>query len=206
MVYPYGRRGLTDGLEKELERRRRDNEPLFEYFAPTFTQTKEVDGRLVSTKTSLLFNYFFIHASENEVYRMKKNQPQYNFLPRVNHTDGTYHYPYVSDDVIRTLQWIARSYEGFIPLYTLDQTLLVRGDRIRIVKGKFKGVEARIVTRPSSPDRDVMVFVDNWMCVPLMNVRPNQYEVIGINDTASLVRGSHGLDNQQLSQNLHDAL
>ncbi len=206
MVYPYGRKGLTDGLELELARRKRDKEKPFEYFAPTFVETKVVDGRLVTTKTSLLYNYFFVHASEDDIFRLKKFQPQYNVLHRVTKADGTYYYPYVADSVIQTLRWIARSYAGCIPLYVLDQTLLVKGDRIRITKGQFKGVEARVVSRPKSNIKEVMVFVENWMCVPLMNVQPNQYEIIGLEDTEVRSSVSHGLDNPRLSQSLHEAL
>ncbi len=206
MSYPYGRKGLTLGLEQELRRRKNLGEPLFEYFAPTYIETKEVDGKLVTTKTALLYNYFFVHASEDEIFRIKKNQPQYNVLHRVVHADGAYHYPYVKDSIIQILQWIAKSYSGFIPLYLLDQTLLIKGDRIRITKGQFKGVEARIVTRPKSAIKEIMVFVDNWMCVPLMNVRPSQYEIIDLHNNQERSDLSHGLDNPRLAEQLHDAL
>ncbi len=206
MSYPYGRKGLTLGLEQELKRRKGEGEEPFEYFAPTYLETKEEDGRLVKTQTPLLYNYFFVRASEDELFRIKKHQPQYNVLHRIIHSDGSYHYPFVKDDVIQTLRWIAKSYAGCIPLYLLDQMLLVKGDRIRITKGEFKGVEARIVTRPKSAVKEIMVFVENWMCVPLMNVRPNQYEIIGLNDEKKPSTVSYGLDNPRLSQQLHEAL
>ncbi len=104
------------------------------------------------------------------------------------------------------LQWIAKSYSGLIPLCLLDQTLLVKGDRIRITKGQFKGVVARIVSRPKSSHKEIMVFVENWMCVPLMNVRPNQYEVIDINDTQAEKKSSQSIDDPRLSAELHEAL
>ena len=206
MVFSYGRKGLTDGLERELVRRKREGEEPFEYFAPTYIETKEVDGKLVNTKVSLFYNYFFIHANEDEIFRLKKFEPQYNFLHRVTLKDGTSYLPYVKDSIIQTLQWIARSYSGYIPLYLIDQTLLIKGDRIRVTKGQFKGVEARIVTRPKSAVKEIMVFIDNWMCVPLMNVRPSQYEVIAFNNNGERAKVSRGLDNQRSSQELHEAL
>ncbi len=205
MSYPYGRKGLTDGLERELKRRIKDGENEFEYFAPSYIEAKEVDGRLVTTKTSLLYNYFFIHANEDEIFKLKRNEPQYNFLHKITRKDDTYYFPYVKDEIIQALQWISRSYSGFIPLYLLDQTLLLKGDRIRITKGPFKGVEARLVTRPGSAVKEIMVFVDNWMCVPLMNVRPSQYEIIDINDNGQK-QETYDLDNQHLAQKLHEAL
>ncbi len=206
MSYPYGRKGLTLGLEQELERRRRDNEPLFEYFAPTYVESREVDGRLVNSTTALLYNYFFVHACEDDIFKLKKNQPQYNLLHRITNADGSYYYPYVEDGIIRTLQWIADSYSGCIPLCLLDPMLLNRGDRVRIIKGQFKGVEATLVTRPKSSVKEVMVLVDNWMCVPLMNVRRGEYEVIRLNDTGAESSDARRVDNPQLSQALHEAL
>ncbi len=206
MSFPFGKKGLAVGLNQELMRRKRAGETLFEYFAPTYVQTKEVDGQIVTTQESLLYNYFFIHASEDDLFVLKRHQPQYSVLRRITNADGSYHYPYVKDSTIRTLQWIARSYGGCIPLYLLDQTLLIKGDRIKITKGQFKGIEARLVTKPKTTDSQIMVFVDNWMCVPLMNVRPAQYEVIGINDTEEKSKDSHGLDNPQLLQDIHEAL
>ncbi len=206
MCYPYGRKGLTLGLEQELKRRRSLGEPPFEYFAPAFTETKEVDGHLVYTRTPLLFNYFFVRASENEIFRLKRFQPQYNLLRRITGPGGSYHYPYVSDSVMQTLRWIARSFSGAIPLCLLDQTLLVKGDRIRVTRGQLKGVEARLVTRPKSSGDDVMVFVDNWMCVPLLNVHPGQYEVIGLSGGCGPCGPSSCPDSPRLAGRLHDAL
>ncbi len=206
MFFPFGKKGLTVGLEQELERRKLAGEASFEYFAPTYVQTKEVDGKLVTTRESLLYNYFFIHTTENELFVLKRHQPQYSVLRRVTNADGSYYYPYVRDSIIKTLQWIARSYGGSIPLCLLDQTLLMKGDRIRIIKGQFKGIEAHLVSRPKSNASQVMVYVENWMCVPLMNVSPAQYEIIGINNTEEKAAGSHGLDNPALMQDLHEAL
>ncbi len=206
MFFPFGKKGLTVGLEQELERRRCAGEHAFEYFAPTYAETKEVNGELVTTQESLLYNYFFIHCSEDDLFVLKRHQPQYSVLRRITNADGSYHYPYVKDSVIKTLRWIARSYGGYIPICLLDQTLLLRGDRIKITKGAFKGIEANLVKRPESAVSQVMVFVDNWMCVPLMNVRPAQYEVIGLTDKVEKEKSSYGLDNPKLSRNLHEAL
>ncbi len=206
MLFPFGKKGLTVGLEQELERRKLAGEAPFEYFAPTYVHTKEVDGKIVTTRDPLLYNYFFIHTTEDSLFVLKRHQPQYSVLRRVTNADGSYYYPYVSDSTIKTLQWIARSYGGSIPLCLLDQTLLAKGDRIRITRGQFKGIEAHLVSRPKSSTSQVMVYVENWMCVPLMNVSPTQYEIIDICDAGEKPRTSHGLDNPTLMLALHEAL
>ena len=204
LVFPSGSRELTRGLQRELARRSRDGEPLFEYFAPMFAEVKEVNGRLVDTQRPLLYNYLFVHASEAEIYRIKQRLPQYNFLPRVKDGKDEYHYPYLSDEAMRDLQWIARSYSDMVPLYAADPAWLVKGDRIRITQGRFKGIEARIVVQSRSKRKEVMACIENWMWVPLLKVCPGEYELIELNNEGPRLY-TH-LNNDRLQGRLHEAL
>lgn len=74
----------SKGLDAELSRRKRCGEPLFEYFAPSYVEARKVGGKMVNTRKPLLYNYVFIHASENEIFRLKRIMPLYNLLPRVS--------------------------------------------------------------------------------------------------------------------------
>ena len=71
----------SKGLDAELSRRKRCGEPLFEYFAPSYVEARKVGGKMVNTRKPLLYNYVFIHASENEIFRLKRIMPLYNLLP-----------------------------------------------------------------------------------------------------------------------------
>lgn len=81
MVLPSCHRGRAKGLQKELDRRLRCNEPAFEFFAPSYVEVKQKGKILVNTEHPLLYNYVFIRSSENELYRMKQVLPWYNFYP-----------------------------------------------------------------------------------------------------------------------------
>lgn len=204
LVLPGCHRGLATGLQAELERRIKSGETLFEYFAPTFVEVKEVNGQLTDTKRPLLYNYVFVHASESEIYRMKQRLPQYNFLPRVKDADDTYHYPYLTDEAMKTMQWIARSYSNSIPVYAVDQSWLIKGDRIRITQGQFKNIEAHIIIQPRTKRKDVMVCIDNWMWVPLLRVNAGQYEIIELNAGNNHLY-TH-LNNERTQNQLHEAM
>ena len=78
----------------------------FEYFAPSYVAVCEKKGELVRTQHPLLYNYVFVHASEAEIYRLKRFLPQYSFLPRVRDGRGGY-YPYLSDEEMANLKWVA---------------------------------------------------------------------------------------------------
>lgn len=195
---------MTEELDRELARRQRDGEPLFEYFAPVFVETRKVNGRLVKTRRPLLYNYLFVRASEAEIYRIKQRLPQYNFLPRVRDGKEAYHYPYLTDRAMRDLRWIARSYAEPVPVCGADPVWLVKGDRIRITEGRFAGIEARVVTTAPSRHKEIIVTIDNWMCVPLLSVEPGQYEVIELNAENPCCYSR--LNNSALFERLHTAL
>ncbi len=182
LVLPVSRHGHYQGnparaLQAELDRRMRGGETLFEFFAPSYVEVRERHGQLVRTNHPLLYNYVFIHASESEIYRMKRFLPQYNFLPRIRDAHGEY-YPYLSDEAMRNLRWVAESYSDVLPVYTPGPDRLMKGDRIRITEGQFKGVEATVIIQPGAGRKEVMVCVENCMYVPLLSVEPGQYEVV----------------------------
>ena len=72
---PSCHRGPACGLQEELDRRVQKGEPVFEFFAPSYVEVRESRGELVSTERPLLYNYVFIHASEVEIFRLKRQLP-----------------------------------------------------------------------------------------------------------------------------------
>lgn len=208
LALPTSRQGHYQGnparaLRMELERRTRNGEPVFEYFAPSYVEVRKQHGELVRTNHPLLYNYVFIHASEAEIYRMKRFLPQYNFLPRVREKDDAY-YPYLSDEAMENLKRVAASYSDVLPVYTPGPERLMKGDRIRITEGQFKGVEASVIIQPGGGRKEVMVCVENCMYVPLLCVEPGQYEVIALNADNRHVYTR--LNGDRLPAGLHKAL
>ena len=106
----------SKGLDAELSRRERRGEALFEYFSPSYVEARKVGGKMVNTKRPLLYNYVFVHASEDEIFRLKRTLPLYNFLPRVS-SGGRSYFPYLSDREMDTLRWVAASYSNELPVY-----------------------------------------------------------------------------------------
>ncbi len=203
LTLPSCHRGPAVGLQRELDRRIRCGEPGFEFFAPSYVEVKNENGHFVNTRRPLLYNYVFVRSSESEIYRMKQELPQYNFLPRIR--EGVHgYYPYLSDEAMHNLQWIARSYSDELPVYVPEAERLTKGDRIRIIAGRFKGAEACVAIRPGGGRKDVVVCVENWMWVPLLHVRPGEYEIIALHESSKHVYTR--LDNDRLLSKLHEAM
>ena len=190
-------------LDAELSRRKRRGETLFEYFAPSYVEVRKVDGKMVNTKRPLLFNYVFVRSSVEEIFQMKRTLPLYNFLPRVS-SGGMTHFPYLSDSEMGNLRWVAESYSNELPVYVPDSNRLLKGDRVRITSGYFTGMEAEVVIQPGGGHKDVMARILDCMWVPLLEVKPGEYELIELN-----TKGKHvytHLDNDRLSEGMHKAL
>ena len=201
---PSGHRGGVKGLTSEQNRRKKYNLPLLEYFWPTCVEKIKRNGKWISTSQPLYYNYIFVHASENEIYDMKRTSffKIFNFLPRVRSATMDY-YPYVEDKDMVTLKWIASSYSNEIPIF-FPKTGLLRGDRIRITDGQFAGTEAIVVIQKGQCKKTILVQIQNWACVPLINVEEGQYEIIDLNKDKKHIYKR--LDNYVLADKLHQAL
>lgn len=205
LALPSRHRGVARGLQEEYDRRIRNGEPTFEFFAPTYVDVREDNGVWVKTNRPLLYNYVFVRSSENEIYRMMTTAglSLYSFLPRVRDGECGY-YPYLSDEAMENLRWVARSYADVVPVYTPEPGRLMKGDRVRITEGKFKNAEATVISQPGAGRKDIMVCVENWLWVPLLHVEPGQYEIIALN-TDNMHVYTH-LNNDRLFRALHEAL
>lgn len=204
LTLPSCHRGGVKGLQAEADRRLRNGEAPFEFFAPTYVEMEKRDGAWVRTNRPLLYNYVFVRASENEIYSMMKGVLSLcSFLPRVR--DGRYgYYPYLSDGAMENLRWVAESYANAIPVVAPVPEHLAKGDRVRITEGRFKGVEATVAVQPGAGRKDIVVCVENWLCVPLLHVRPGQYEIVSLHAESGRVYTR--LNNDRLFDALHEAL
>lgn len=207
LTLPISRKGFHCGdpakkLIAEMDRRARIGEKTFEFFAPSYVEVSEKNGTVTKTNRPLLYNYVFIHASETEIFGLKQYIPQYNFLPKIKDTRGDY-YPHVSDQEMENLKWVFNAYENEIPVMTPDPGRIAKGDRVRIVDGKFKGVEATVVLLSGSRRKNIMVCIENCMYVPLVTVTPGQYEVIELNGDSRCVYAR--MNNDRIFGKLHEA-
>ena len=83
------------------------------------------------------------------------------------------------------LRWVAESYSNELPVYVPDSDRLLKGDRVRITSGYFTGMEAEVVIQPGGGHKDVMARILDCMWVPLLEVKPGEYELIELNTKAS---------------------
>lgn len=204
LTLPAGHRGGAKGLQRESARRERTGEPTFEYFAPMYEEVRREEGQWVKTHRPLLYNYVFVRSSEHEIYRMMTSGLSlYSFLPRVRDGKREY-YPYLEDEAMDNLRWVARSYSNVVPVYVPEPGRVMKGDRVRITGGQFEGAEAIVVSQPGAGRKEIVVSLENWLYVPLLHVQADQYEIVSLRSDSRHVYTR--LNNDRLYGALHAAL
>lgn len=204
LTLPPQHRGAVKGLQAEQQRRLQRGERALEIFAPTYEEVVRRGSKYVKTRRPLLFNYVFVRASVRELYALKnENLSLFSFLRCVKGAEESY-YPYLSEEAMRNLQWLAASYENCLPICAPQSVSLAKGDRVRIVAGQFKGVEATVEFQTGAGSKHVVVRVEDWLSVPLIQVQEHQYEVLELGGDNKRI--SAKLDNPRLTAKLHEAL
>lgn len=105
---------------------------------------------------------------------------------------------------MENLRWVARAYDEVLPVCTPAPDKLMKGDRVRITEGQFMGVEATVMTQPGAGQKSVMVCVEDWLWVPLLQVRQGQYEVVSLDGSGKHIYTK--LDNDRLFTKMHEAI
>ena len=89
LTLPISQKGFYCGdparkLIAEMDRRTRNGEKTFEFFAPSYIEVARKNGTIAKTNRPLLYNYVFIHASDTAIFALKRYIPQYHFLPKIS--------------------------------------------------------------------------------------------------------------------------
>lgn len=200
LTLPACHRGAARTLKQERAWRKNHGDESFEYFAPEYTDA--YDGAL-GARRPLFYNYVFVRASELDILQMKSRRPMLNFLRRVADADGG-HFPYLSDECMANLKRVAAAYSAPLPAYAPEPSMLRRGDRVRIIGGRFDGVEATLLRAPANARDELVVCVDNWMWVPVVHVEPGHYQVLELSSEGKAKYAV--LDNENTTSRLRAAL
>lgn len=154
---PECHQGHAVALEMAKTSRLRDGDLNFDYLAPTFKEKRVRGGREVLVDVSTLYNYVFVHSSVAAIFELKQTfLSAYNFMRRYEYR-GNLYFPYVKEDVMESLRWVASSYKNVVPCYVPGTSKLMRGDIIRFTSGSLAGKTAEIVNVPGTKHREFIL-------------------------------------------------
>ena len=164
-------------LEAEADYRKKNALPPIEYFAPMFIDISPKNGDIKRERKPLCLNYVFFHSTIEEIRLFRKNYPDYNLIKRKEITNAE-EYLYVPDKEMQMFMTIANAYDKVIPCYAPGETNLSKGDRVRIIGGKFTGVEGILLTQKGKDGGIVVLKVYNLLSVPTLSIKPEYIEIL----------------------------
>lgn len=158
----------------------------FECFAPMQEKKAKLNGREVKRSVPLALNYVFFHTDDFKLLRSilrdvsrvhiiykapfrdaKKDSGEDRFQPLI-----------ASDKEMEMFMKAASFYSQGAPLTTPDRKLMMKGDRVRIIKGPFEGVEGTLVSQQGKDGGKVIVSIGNLIAVSTIDIAPENIQVI----------------------------
>jgi len=158
----------------------------FEYFAPMQEKVQNQGGRNVSRNVPLALNYvFFRTANFRLLQSMLRDTSRVHLLYMAPLKDARKDSP---EDKYRPLVASDREMEMFIkaasfytqgaPLTVPDRKLMMKGDKVRIIKGPFEGVEGTLLSQQGKDGGKVIVSISNLVAVSTIDIAPECIQVI----------------------------
>lgn len=158
----------------------------FEYFAPMSKKKMVVKGKDVKRNVPLALNYVFFHTDDFQFLRsmirdMSRVTMLYHSPSRdaKSNTKDTQYRPMIAND--REMEMFIKAasfYTQGAPLTVPDRKLMMKGDRVRIIDGPFKGVEGTLISQQGKDGGKVVVSIGDLVSVPTLDISPENIQVI----------------------------
>lgn len=158
----------------------------FEYFAPMSEKKMVVKGKDVKRNVPLALNYVFFHTDDFQFLRsmirdMSRVTMLYHSPSRdaKSNTKDTQYRPMIAND--REMEMFIKAasfYTQGAPLTVPDRKLMMKGDRVRIIDGPFKGVEGTLISQQGKDGGKVVVSIGDLVSVPTLDISPENIQVI----------------------------
>mgnify|MGYP002623298883 CR=1 FL=1 len=149
-----------------------------EFFLPVVTQVVRRGGVDEPVEKPLLFNYVFLRTTEHEALQFVADNIGIVLL-RVKLPEGQYG-PYMivpdyqMDSFIRAVGY----YTDNVPFVSPTADMLLKGDRVRILGGPFKGVEGLLEAQQGKDGGRVIVRITDLLAVPTLEIDPSLIQVL----------------------------
>ena len=96
-----------------------------------------------------------------------------------SNTKDTQYRPMIAND--REMEMFIKAasfYTQGAPLTVPDRKLMMKGDRVRIIDGPFKGVEGTLISQQGKDGGKVVVSIGDLVSVPTLDISPENIQVI----------------------------
>jgi len=149
-----------------------------EFFLPTIHQVVTKDGKEESLEKPLLFSYVFMHTNERTALDFTAANDGITLLR--DHVPDRKIGPYmiVPDRQMESFMRAVGYYTDNIPFVSPTPDMLVRGDKVRILGGPFKGVEGLLEAQQGKDGGRVIVRIADLVAIPTIEIDPSFIQVL----------------------------
>lgn len=149
-----------------------------EFFLPTVHQVITKDGKEESKEKPLLFSYVFMRTDERKAVEFTAANTGITMLR--DHVPGGHPGPYmiVPDREMESFIRAVGYYTDNIPFVSPTPDMMVKGDRVRILGGPFKGVEGLLESQQGKDGGRVIVRVADLVAIPTIEIDPSLIQIL----------------------------
>ncbi|MGN0033225.1 MAG: UpxY family transcription antiterminator [Candidatus Limimorpha sp.] len=147
-----------------------------EHFVPTTRiAVKNNEGRTIGFKVEpLIHNYIFILSSFNDLFALKHGKMDYlRFIMAKDPVSGLFEPQYVPDKQMNDFIKITKSKGMRVLSPDID---LRKGDKVRVLKGAFEGVEGVYIKMPNGREKRVVVKIEGVSAVATATLKLEDVE------------------------------
>ena len=158
----------------------------FDYFAPMRERSVVMKGREVKRTVPLALNYVFFHTDDFlQLRAMVRDIPRVSMLyhqpsrdAKADQYESKYRPMIANDREMEMFIKAASFYSQGAPLAVPDRTLMMKGDKVRIIDGPFKGVEGVLMSQQGKDGGKVAVSIGDLISVSTLDISPENIQVI----------------------------
>lgn len=153
------------------------------FFLPTHTILRTVNNQSKRIERPIVFNFVFVNSDYDTARDFCKNRPLYRLHVLYNHkplsgnanaTPVT-----ISDKQMEMFQKAIKFYNGQeVPFIKPEEIELEKGDHVRIIGGKFSGLEGVLMTQKGKEGGRVVISLSNVLAVNTLEIEPEYLQIL----------------------------
>lgn len=165
--------------QRELSAKKKLDEMGIESFVPMKTaNVTSKTGKSAIKKVSALHNYIFVHSNSKIIDDIKQTKLPWLRYAMIHTSNGKRIKMTVPQKQMYDFMTIANSEEKDIAYLSPDETSYSSGDKVRILRGPFAGVEGAYIKMDKRRGRSVVVRIDGVTAIATATIPARDIEPI----------------------------
>lgn len=152
-----------------------------QYYYPVFRTERVVEGRRITEEKPKIQTYVFVLADMKQVDTLRtldEINPIYTHRSKGEILPADEVWMTVPFNQMHALMMVAEGYEKEVEFLTPDDQLLDKGDKIRVVRGRMKGMEGILLTDQGKRGGKIYIKVTNFLVSTNVGVSDEDIQVL----------------------------